>query len=343
MRANKGEWFGLQWDIVDFYDPLSFEQFAKAPRFIFADEDSKQIEGEIINEFDRIRLTSITLTTVFIIGEDGVKLPTHYKKGEFMPNDNPKYDKWLSEYHSVIYSTSEKIKQKEELLQKNVFLEHTAKVIRHDLHSGINTYIPRGIKGLIKRIPQEVIDECELQGSITLLQNGIEYAQKVYANVLAFTSLVKENGILEKKPCDLRVALKEFLKGKAYEDLVILDDHLPTIEINEVLFCSAIDNLIKGGLQFNESNEKQVRIYLEDHYLCIQDNGVGLSKEDFITFCKPYIRDFTANENYKGLELNIAVAIIEEHGFGIEPTLAEMGGTIFKIDLDLTRPFIINQ
>jgi len=83
MRANKGEWFSLTWDITDFYNPLSFEQFSEAPRFIFAEEDSNQIEGLVINQFDRIRLTSIALTTVFIVREDGVRLPTHYRKVSF--------------------------------------------------------------------------------------------------------------------------------------------------------------------------------------------------------------------------------------------------------------------
>ena len=54
MKANKGEWFCLQWDIADFYNPLSFKQFKEAPRFIYAEKNSAQIEGKIINEFDRI-------------------------------------------------------------------------------------------------------------------------------------------------------------------------------------------------------------------------------------------------------------------------------------------------
>ena len=343
MRAKKGEWFSLTWDILDFYNPISFEQFSAAPRFIFAEEDSNQIEGYIINEFDRIRLTSIALTTVYIVKENGLKLPTHYKVGDFMPGDKPGYDIWLSEYHNIIYSSSEKIRQKEELLQKNVFLEHTAKIIRHDMHSGINTYIPRGIKGLIKKLPKKVIEEYNLQSSIQLLQEGIEYTQKVYEGVYAFTNLVKSDGVLEIEPCELSNALKSFIGDKAYKDQVLIEDFPLVIEINRVLFCTAIDNLIKGGLQFNDNDEKWVRIYLQGENLCVEDNGRGLSKQDFITYCKPYIRDKTANENYQGLELNIAVAIIEDHKFGITPEMKKDGGTIFRINLDRTKHFLIDS
>ena len=36
-----------------------------------------------------------------------------------------------------------------ELTTKNTYLEHAAKILRHDMHSGINTYMPRGLSSLI--------------------------------------------------------------------------------------------------------------------------------------------------------------------------------------------------
>ena len=45
-----------------------------------------------------------------------------------------------------------------ELKKKNIYLEHAAKIIRHDMHSGINTYLPRGISSLKRRLKQEDID-----------------------------------------------------------------------------------------------------------------------------------------------------------------------------------------
>ena len=332
MKANKGEWFCLQWDIVDFYNPLSFKQFKDAPRFIYAEKSSKQIEGKIINEFDRIRLISISRVGVFVTEKNGFKIPTHYRVGEFMPNDDPKYDSWLSKYHNINYSITDKIRDKEQLQQKKVFLEHTAKIIRHDMHSGINTYIPRGIKSLIKKIPKEIIKKYKLEGSIKLLEEGIKYTQKVYRGVYAFTNLVKEDEVLEKKYCNLKEELEKFLDGVAYREKVKIDE-LTMCEVQPILFCTAIDNLIKGGLQFNESEDKWVKIYMEnEHLLCIEDNGVGLSNEDFIKYCNPYIND-GSSKKIKGLDLNIAVSIILEHGFNIYPK-KKSNGTIFKIDLD---------
>jgi len=342
MKAHKGEWFCLQWDIVDFYNPLSFEQFKKAPRFLYAEEDSQQIEGHLINEFDRIRLIAISRVSVFITEDQGMKVPTHYRVGEFMPNDDPKYDKWLAEYHNMTYSITEQIKDKEELQQKKVFLEHTAKIIRHDMHSGINTYIPRGIKSLLRRLPESVIKEHNLEGAIRLLEEGIAYTQKVYWGVHAFTNLVKEGAVLEKTYCDLKEIITDFISGTAYADKVHIDD-LTMCDVQPILFCTAIDNLIKGGLQFNKSEKKWVKIYMESpQVLCVQDNGVGLSKEDFLLYCKPYVRK-ERNVEVKGLELNIAVAIILDHGFDIYPEKLEEG-TIFRINLDTSfKEYIIDN
>jgi len=344
MKASKGEWFSLQWDITDFHDPESFEQHKDAPRFLYAHEDSAQIESNLLNQYSNLRLVSIFLTTVFITEGSGVKVPTHYRVGEFMPGDKPSYDRWLSEYHKINYSVVEQIRYQEALQQKNIFLEHTAKVIRHDMHSGINTYLPRAIKGIIRKLPQSVIKKHKLESNIQMLEEGIAFAQKVYRGVYSFTNLVKENSVLEKEPSNLKEIIEEYISSTAYSDKVDIQE-LPTVFVEPTLFCIAIDNLIKGGLRFNESEEKWVKIYMEDeNILCVHDNGVGLSKSDFMLYCKPYIRKETSKYAPKGLELNIAVAILEYHNFIIEPEKLDIG-TIFRINLDTspTREYIIDN
>ena len=44
-----------------------------------------------------------------------------------------------------------------EVEKKNTYLEHAAKILRHDMHSGINTYIPRGVSSLERRLRPEDI------------------------------------------------------------------------------------------------------------------------------------------------------------------------------------------
>jgi len=332
MKAKKGDWFSLTWDIQDFYDPLSFEHYALAPQFIYAEEDSNQIEYEYIDQLYRLRLTSIFLTNVFITSEDGVKVPTHYKAGSFMPGDDLSYDKWLARYHKINFEITHYVKAKEALNQKNIYLEHAAKIIRHDMHSGINTYIPRGYKSLIRRLPEDVIKKYKLESSVKLLSEGINHAQRVYKGVYAFTNLVKKDSVLEKSDCNLSDILNDYMKGTAYSDQVGISD-LGIGNVNASLFCTAIDNLIRNGLKYNDSPSKCVRIYRESNYICVKDNGRGLSKKEFDRYRRPYIRKDDQSESGSGLGLNIAAAILEEHGFSLEPEKLEVG-TIMRIDLD---------
>ena len=112
------------------------------------------------------------------------------------------------------------------------------------------------------------------------------------------------------------------------------------MKVHKVLFITALDNLMKGGITNNSSEVKKVEVYMEsESILCVKDNGTGLSKKDFIRYCKPY---FNESENYQGLELNIAVAIIEEHGFTIEPEKLK-SGTVFRVDIKEGRKHIIDN
>jgi signal transduction histidine kinase len=205
-----------------------------------------------------------------------------------------------------------------ELGKKNIYLEHAAKIIRHDMHSGINTYLPRGIKSLRRRLPEESIKELNISSPIQLIEDGLKHAQKVYAGVYEFTNLVKKDAQMTKTKSDVKKLLEEYLRLTAYKSQVILDDNLPKdLEINEPLFSTAVDNLIRNGLKYNDSPTKWVKLYQENGNICIEDNGRGMSNEEFIKLSQPYIRKENQKEGGTGLGLNICVEILKEHGFTI--------------------------
>jgi len=208
---------------------------------------------------------------------------------------------------------------KDDLSKKNIYLEHAAKIIRHDMHSGINTYIPRGLNSLQRRLDDE--QKKKLRAPLQLLGDGVKHAQKVYSGVYEFTNLVKENAQMSKTPNNIKQILDEYLSLTAYKNQVLLDDNLPTeLEINEPLFCTAIDNLIRNGLKYNDSPTKWVKIYFEGNYnkgsfIIIEDNGRGMTQSEFDELSKPYVRKEGQKEKGTGLGLNICKAILKEHGF----------------------------
>jgi PAS domain S-box-containing protein len=221
--------------------------------------------------------------------------------------------------------------QRKEIEKKNTYLEHAAKILRHDMHSGINTYMPRGLSSLERRLNPEDIASLKIEAPIKMIKEGLKHSQKVYKGVYEFTNLVKKDVVLNKEECNLKSILDDYLSSTAYSSQVIIED-LPTIEVNEALFCTAVDNLIRNGLKYNDSDTKFVKIYSDENNIYIQDNGRGITQQDFDYLRKPYIRKEGQTESGTGLGLNICVAILEEHGFKMTCEKNEIG-TKMKIKI----------
>lgn len=220
----------------------------------------------------------------------------------------------------------------QDILRKNKYLEHAAKILRHDMHSGINTYIPRGLRSLKRRLSEDQIKELKIEAPIKLITDGLAHTQKVYEGVKEFTNLVKDNIELEKTEQNLAEILNNYLTNTAYADQVVID-RLPTILVNEPLFCTAIDNMIRNGLKYNDSSSKMVAITMvDDYHLAIIDNGRGMSQEDFDTLSQPYVRKDGQAESGSGLGLNITVAILKEHNFSVSVEKQEQG-TMIKVKI----------
>jgi PAS domain S-box-containing protein len=234
----------------------------------------------------------------------------------------------------IATDVTQQAKDSMQLRHKNTYLEHAAKILRHDMHSGINTYIPRGIKSLKRRLSPEIIEEHRIAAPLKLLEEGLLHTQKVYTGVKEFTNLVKPGVTLTKEPLDLGDILGEYLDTTSYKRQVVIDV-LPTVPVNRALFCTAIDNLIRNGLKYNDSDLKLVAItMLDNRHLGVVDNGRGMSQIDFEEYSKPYVRGSGQVESGSGLGLNICIAILHEHGFPVHCRLNPEGsGTIIKVKI----------
>ena len=246
------------------------------------------------------------------VAKDGSK---RWLYGNYTPikNSNGEYDTVLK----IATDVTAQHEAEEIVNQKNSYLEHAAKILRHDMHSGINTYMPRGLSSLRRRLNDEIIKELRIEAPLKMLDEGLKHTQKVYAGVKEFTNLVKEDVQLDTKAVDLKEILKNYLSSTSYSKQVVIDD-LVTMDVNEALFCTAIDNLISNGLKYNDSGTKTVMVFMEDdNTLCVQDNGRGMTQTEFENLSKPYIRKEGQKEGGSGLGLNICIAILKEHGFDI--------------------------
>ena len=238
----------------------------------------------------------------------------------------------LKGFASIRQDVTDIVKAGKEIEKKNTYLEHAAKILRHDMHSGINTYIPRGLTSLERRMPEEQQKNLKIDAPIKMIREGLRHTQKVYKGVYEFTNLVKKDAALSLAECNLKEILEDYLSSTAYHSQVLIDD-LGVCQVNDALFCTAVDNLIRNGLKYNDSNSKCVKIYRQDDSIFIEDNGRGMSAEDFKILSQPYTRKEGQKESGTGLGLNICIAILEEHGFDVACDKLPMGGTQIKISL----------
>jgi signal transduction histidine kinase len=180
-------------------------------------------------------------------------------------------------------------------------------------------------------MPQTVIDELKLQAPLKMLKEGLTHSQKVYKGVYEFTNLVKKDAVLERADHNLKTILENYLTSTSYKSQVDIAE-LPVVSVNESLFCTALDNLIRNGLKYNDSDSKMVKIYMEGDLLILQDNGRGMTQQDFDKLSQPYTRKEGQKETGSGLGLNICIAILQEHGFSISCEKNDIG-TKMKIRL----------
>lgn len=215
--------------------------------------------------------------------------------------------------------------QLRDINKKNTYLEYAARIIRHDMHSGINTYIPRGISSLEKRITDEDMTKLKITSPIKMIKDGLAHTQKVYKSVYEFTNLVKHTVVLDKEEINIKESLLKYLTNTSYKNQIIIDE-LTTINVNETLFWNAIDNLIKNGLRYNTKENKEVKIYMENEVLVVEDNGVGFSQKEFEKVTGQYLNKGDNSE--VGLGLGITKTILEEHGFSMECEKIDTGTKI---------------
>ena len=156
--------------------------------------------------------------------------------------------------------------------------------------------------------------KLKITSPIKMIKDGLAHTQKVYKSVYEFTNLVKHTVVLDKEEINIKESLLKYLTNTSYKNQVIIDE-LTIINVNETLFWNAIDNLIKNGLRYNTKENKEVKIYMENEVLVVEDNGVGFSQKEFEKVTGRYLNKGDNSE--VGLGLGITKTILEEHGFSM--------------------------
>ena len=200
-------------------------------------------------------------------------------------------------------------------------------------------------------------DMAKIEGIRTNYLNMIAQENKRLGSLVEniLQSAVMEKGDFKMKFKKLNAneridaALKSFkmrLSEKNFNVTVNIETDPLIVEADETHFTNMIFNLIDNAIKYSKPGDKNPAIHIGTYskdgnlYITVEDNGIGISKEDQKKIFEKLFRVSTGNvHNVKGygLGLNYVQSIVERHKGEIH-VKSELGkGTLFSVKMPLTQ------
>lgn len=243
------------------------------------------------------------------------------------------------------------IHQKEEINSQNEQLQELDKeknsmirIVAHDLKAPLNRVL--GLSELIN-LEVERLSEAQIK-YLNLIRRVAADGTALIQNLLDFRAIEERSLKVEMAEVNIPELLNDLLVGFK-EPAEKKGIHLSFINesgINEMTIVSdsgflnrVFDNLISNAIKFSPLN-KNVYIRLKDNhskiYIAIQDEGVGISKEDFGKLFKKFQKLSarpTAGESSTGLGLSIVKTLLNQINGEIYVESVVGEGTTFTVEL----------
>ncbi len=208
----------------------------------------------------------------------------------------------------------------------------------HELRTPIA--VIQGYVNMLDRWGKE--DEAILTESIEAIKNESSHMQKLVEQLLFLARGDSNRQKLDKKPILLNDILRE-----VYEESIMIDArHNYTFENGQNAEMSADADMIKQSARILidnaakytlEGEEIRIRVGLwenKEPYYSIQDNGIGMSREDVEhVFDRFYRADAVRNSKTGGTGLGLAIAkwIVDQHDGYYNVVSREEIGTRFNV------------
>ena len=245
---------------------------------------------------------------------------------------------------AVFHEITEKKRTEKILVQSEKMraLGEMASGVAHDFNNSLTT-----ILGNIKLLKEAGVDR-NITDKIDAIEKAARQGALTIASLQGFSTTADEDSHKPVKLLALKPLIEEVrnLTRFRWKDLPQKEGHtieftteiegssalvLNGADFKEMLtnlIFNAVDAMPQGGhihLSVKQEDEKVV--------LAIQDNGVGLSKEDAAHIFDPYFT--TKGRGHAGLGLSIAKRFIERHGGSIKVESIKGAGSTFKVEFPL--------
>ena len=234
--------------------------------------------------------------------------------------------KILSQQTSIFFELKEKDKLlknlQSKLKDKTDDLDYFISTTSHDLKSPI-----KSIKSLLGLIAKNKIELSSTKGEVyfDLINKSADNALDLVEGIAQYGKILSTEE--ENVEVDVENMINSIfeLVSKNYPDsnATLKLNTISTIVSQKKLLTPLFENLIDNAFKYS-SKEREVSIEIsqkkdEDKWLfTIEDNGIGMAKEDLKSVFKPFVRLNTKSE-YKGSGLGLA---------SVERIIQKLGGTI---------------
>jgi PAS domain S-box-containing protein len=244
---------------------------------------------------------------------------------------------------AVFHEITERKRAEKILIQSEKMrsLGEMASGVAHDFNNCLTT-----ILGNISLLKETVADK-EIAGKLNAIEKAAQQGTAKIASLQGFSRTTEEKPgtaeLLSIQPIIEEV--RDFTRFR-WKDLPQKEGHTieftaelegsPVLHINVADFKEMLTNLIfnavdampTGGhihLTLKQENEKVI--------LAVQDNGIGISKEDVIHIFDPYFT--TKGKGHAGLGLYIAKRFVERQGGTIRVDSVKGAGSTFTVEFPL--------
>ena len=211
--------------------------------------------------------------------------------------------------------------------------------ISHDLRTPLVS-----ITGALSSMEEAgtALDEDVRRSLIETAREEADRLNRLVGNLLDITRLEAGAMKLHREACDVQELIGAALEQigsrlKNREVMVEIPPNLPLVNLDFVLFCRVLVNIIDNALKYSSPDkpiEILTRINNQNLEITIADQGEGIPLEDFERiFDKFYRVQRPDNVSGTGLGLSICKGIIEAHGGSIKVANRPAGGSIFTLSV----------
>ncbi|MBM7112869.1 HAMP domain-containing sensor histidine kinase [Archangium primigenium] len=191
------------------------------------------------------------------------------------------------------------------------------------------------------------VTEERMQKTMGLVRRQVSRLDRMVGDLLDATRIEAGRFELSLEDRDVRELVASVVElyesgGGSRELRLVMPEEPVRLRCDATRVEQVLHNLVSNALKYSPESsgvEVQVRHEGDEAWLCVVDQGIGISPEELTGLFAPFQRTGRAREKAPGVGIGLSVArrIVEAHGGRIEVESQPGRGSTFRVRLPLSR------